>query len=1396
VHATLVRLEGAPETLPELLSFGTQTSISIGRLESNQVVLNDRKISKVHCRMTLRTCKRKGSDAEIMRRVFAKDSSTFGTFVNGVALQKEQWSMLQEGDVVGLRNPHGNTALGEYRVEYFAEPESVPARADHDIYAGLDPAFQLGPTALAAPVESVPDEAGDLQEYQEPLSPLSELSEVSAASEPPISFPGMDGYGEHPSATTDLPSLQIESALAQSSTRPVVMTIPQELIGMLIGKGGETVKQLSKDSGARIEISKSDGPERTVYLSGSTECVERARQLIDDTLGKARERGTTNNPNACVIKVPHELVGMLIGKGGETIKDLKKESGARIDISKEPDAALSERLVHISGPPECVEFAQKMVEDMLGRARERQGDRSSFHDTATQTTIQVQQELIGMLIGKGGETIKSLSKDSGARIEISKEEGPGREDTRTVFLCGSQESLSKAKQMIDDTLSRARERQGDRQEERSWAGSKVHVAQELVGMLIGRGGETIKAIARDTGARIEISRDDRDSCERSVMLSGAQDAIDRAKDAINDVLSRARERLDGRADRADRRDLALEGEDSALVAYGHKMSPIKESYLHEKIYIDEVDLSHRPNFLPEHEDGLPTDLEIFLTGLPRECAERDLWEHLYRLGATDVKEILLLRRQKQSKGMAYVVFNRHDHAVLAKQKMNKAPAASISCGGAVPEETGTIAVWFSESERCINGRGNVYQTDMVGLLLGSKGKCMQQVKEESGLKKILLTGRSMKSYGQVDEDPRLHMLVYYEPDEVENVGKAITAWGEHLRKIHQEITVKTKSKGAGKGKEKGYPEWMFGWPPMVHPMMPPMELPVEAPVLLQRRAPGRGKVLEATCLRGRELRWQPWPEVSKFNEDWKAVPIRWNPNEMFMLLCNQGEVRVCAAQVHLPMERWPVLSTAVYSKSAKYQAFTFNEHLFLISIDRVLGILKVYHVPEPSAIWDVALETTLTDAHDSIFSRSAKLRVFYTPDRAVHVAVVEPSATERAVRIFTIADPGKAWVLCNYAPDLARTSRLLPVYTKTKSSVVTDFAVSMFVTDKAGNELTIFHVPQDMEKSWVQVSSMPFPGDTRFSCVYVPGKPEPLLMAGVPSERVQKLCHLNLVEWCAAKLDDRMTPPKAPVVEDKFSRQMSSLWPEGRKGVDELVVATPVDCTGDMPVSRHPWVTSPLLPAGPRGHEWPHFDRSPFDAPPWGFPPPFDPRALPFMRPPDMDGKGKGFPGRPFEGDHRFPMDRGHQGMPFDAPPGQWHSAQESRRHERPIEVGLVVEANYRDRGSWHRAKVVARHEDGTLDLQYEGEYNEWRVPVSHVRLPPEAIEDGRDRRRRRHESKDGKEGKEHTSGQRKRRRRHTRDEDRHRSRPRSVDHDPSAREGGPNDRLTDTPRSTGAVDA
>ena len=115
-------------------------------------------------------------------------------------------------------------------------------------------------------------------------------------------------------------------------------------------------------------------------------------------------------------------------------QELKKESGARIDISKEPDEDGSQdRLVHITGPPECVEYAKKMVEDMLGKSKEGLGVKMEEDDNggtgavAGGRIIKVPFESIGVLIGRGGETISKIQKESHARIEINRDDKEGKD---------------------------------------------------------------------------------------------------------------------------------------------------------------------------------------------------------------------------------------------------------------------------------------------------------------------------------------------------------------------------------------------------------------------------------------------------------------------------------------------------------------------------------------------------------------------------------------------------------------------------------------------------------------------------------------------------------------------------------------------------------------------------------------------------------------------------------------------------------------------------------------------------------------------------------------------------------------------------------------------------------
>ena len=61
------------------------------------------------------------------------------------------------------------------------------------------------------------------------------------------------------------------------------------------------------------------------------------------------------------VTVSSDKVGLVIGKGGETIKSINQASGAHCEIDKKAPPDATEKNFIIRGPPENVERARQMV---------------------------------------------------------------------------------------------------------------------------------------------------------------------------------------------------------------------------------------------------------------------------------------------------------------------------------------------------------------------------------------------------------------------------------------------------------------------------------------------------------------------------------------------------------------------------------------------------------------------------------------------------------------------------------------------------------------------------------------------------------------------------------------------------------------------------------------------------------------------------------------------------------------------------------------------------------------------------------------------------------------------------------------------------------------------------
>lgn len=64
------------------------------------------------------------------------------------------------------------------------------------------------------------------------------------------------------------------------------------------------------------------------------------------------------------IPVPRQAVGIVIGKGGEMIKKIQSETGARVQF-KPDDGQSPDRICSIAGPPDKTDQAASMIQDLL-----------------------------------------------------------------------------------------------------------------------------------------------------------------------------------------------------------------------------------------------------------------------------------------------------------------------------------------------------------------------------------------------------------------------------------------------------------------------------------------------------------------------------------------------------------------------------------------------------------------------------------------------------------------------------------------------------------------------------------------------------------------------------------------------------------------------------------------------------------------------------------------------------------------------------------------------------------------------------------------------------------------------------------------------------------------------
>eukprot|EP00249_Psilotum_nudum_P015012 c25119_g1_i2 orf=307-2619(+) len=162
--------------------------------------------------------------------------------------------------------------------------------------------------------------------------------------------------------------------------------IPNHRVGLVIGKGGETIKYLQQQSGARIQVTRDSDHDpnvqaRQVELMGTPEQINSAEQLINDVIAEAAAGGSGalighgfgggGPPGEQVqINVPSSKIGLIIGRGGETIRSLQSRSGARIQLAESEPGSFERGLILIGGRKQT-DLAHDLIKEVINMSENR-----------------------------------------------------------------------------------------------------------------------------------------------------------------------------------------------------------------------------------------------------------------------------------------------------------------------------------------------------------------------------------------------------------------------------------------------------------------------------------------------------------------------------------------------------------------------------------------------------------------------------------------------------------------------------------------------------------------------------------------------------------------------------------------------------------------------------------------------------------------------------------------------------------------------------------------------------------------------------------------------------------------------------------------------------------------
>ncbi|KAH8816113.1 putative RNA binding effector protein Scp160 [Xylogone sp. PMI_703] len=314
----------------------------------------------------------------------------------------------------------------------------------------------------------------------------------------------------------------------------------------LIGSGGANLRDIILKAGGSddrrelartVQFPKADSDGNTIKIEGNRDVVDKIIAQMQDIIAE-RESQVTET-----IDVPTDKHRNLIGRGGDTKRNLESQFKVSIDIPKQGSGQTN---IKITGRPENVEKAQAHILEVTKEAAGEtvQVPRSVHHIVADngqffrklrnnhQVTVdhaghKVPPKPAAPSTRANGGSLPLITDDADKTADafswnVVSNSGSELDGEIPWVLRGPEENVPKAKAALQAAIEQALKN--------NTTGYLVLPDPRTYRYVIGQGGSKVNSIREATGCKITVPRDQ--ARDEAIEISGSADGVEKAKELI------------------------------------------------------------------------------------------------------------------------------------------------------------------------------------------------------------------------------------------------------------------------------------------------------------------------------------------------------------------------------------------------------------------------------------------------------------------------------------------------------------------------------------------------------------------------------------------------------------------------------------------------------------------------------------------------------------------------------------------------------------------------------------------------------------------------------------------------------------------------------------------------